>query len=157
MNNQAPSRRAPNHSISVQSTSLLSRARQPVPAPPSSFLLRTIDAPKVDGERKRARDEERRKRGRDKKGVGTPKDKERVGGGRARSRGGDRGADPAIIVAFPTDKVTARRNTSYFLPLTGRVLREKKANNQPPRRRLAVRLPALTGAPRKPVPELHRR
>lgn len=53
-----------------------------------------------------------RKRGETgKKGVGTSKDKKGVGDERTRSRGG-LGCAPAIIVAFPTDKVTA---LEYFL------------------------------------------
>lgn len=54
--------------------------------------------------------EEKKKRERSKKGAGTPKDKEGVGE-RTRSRGGPE-CGPAIIVAFPTDKVTA---PEYFL------------------------------------------
>lgn len=50
-----------------------------------------------------------------KKGVDTSKDKEEVGaldrGGTA-GEGGETGCGTAIIVAFPTDKVTARE---YFL------------------------------------------
>lgn len=100
MNNQAPSRRASNHSISVQSTSLLSRALA-VGSRAPSFLLRIIAVSERDGKRGVT----------GKKGVGTSKDKKRVGDERTRSRGG-LGCAPAIIVAFPTDKVTA---LEYFL------------------------------------------
>lgn len=59
--------------------------------------------------------ERERQREREKKGVDTSKDKEEVGaldrGGTTGERG-ETGCGTAIIVAFPTDKVTARE---YFL------------------------------------------
>lgn len=76
MNNQAPSRRASNHSISLQSTSLLSRALA-VGSRAPSFLLRIIAVSERDGKEGET----------GKKGVGTSKDKERAGDERARSRG----------------------------------------------------------------------
>lgn len=106
--------------------------------------------------------ERERQREREKKGVDTSKDKEEVGaldrGGMAGERG-ETGCGTAIIVAFPTDKVTARGNTSYFLPLTGRVLREKKANNShrappSPSRRSAT---CIDGRASQTRPGLHRR
>lgn len=96
MNNQAPSRRASNHSISVQSTSLLLYARQ-FPWPLLS----------LENHLEREEKKERKKQ----KGVGTSKDKEGVGE-RTQSRGRGAMCGPAIIVAFPTDKVTA---PEYFL------------------------------------------
>lgn len=57
MNNQAPSRRAPNHSISVQSTSLLSRARQL----DSPFL--SLENHRRVGKRRERERERRRERG----------------------------------------------------------------------------------------------
>jgi len=102
--------------------STLARARQPVPAPPP-FSGESSACQKGEGERK-----EKKER------VGTSKDIEGVGDERtwpwSWGRGeGKQSADPRLLSLFPTDKVTALRNTSYFLPLTGRVLREKKANN----------------------------
>lgn len=109
MNNQAPSRRAPNHSISVQSTSLLSRAHGSLQFP---HPLLSLESRRDVSKRERKRE---RQREREKKGVDTSKDKEEVGaldrGGTA-GEGGETGCGTAIIVAFPTDKVTARE---YFL------------------------------------------
>lgn len=106
MNNQEPSRRASNHSISVQSTSLLLYARARARAAASSrdpfFLLRIIQK-----ERTR-RETERNKKGH----IGTSKDKEGVGERTQSRREGGTIRGPAIIVAFPTDKVTA---PEYFL------------------------------------------
>lgn len=57
--------------------------------------------------------EEKKDRERSKKGIGTSKDKEGVGECTQRGEGeGGPGCGSAIIVAFPTDKVTA---PEYFL------------------------------------------
>lgn len=103
MNNQEPSRRASNHSISVQSTSplLCVRAR----AHGSQFprpLLSLENHPKRED--KEERDREKQKRGSARRRL------KREWANAHNRRGTMRG--PAIIVAFPTDKVTA---PEYFL------------------------------------------
>lgn len=109
MNNQAPSRRASNHSISVQSTSLLLYARAHAAA--SSRVPRPLLSLENHPEREKKKERKREKKA--KKGVDTSRDKKGVGE-RTRPRGAGRGTvcGPAIIVAFPTDKVTA---PEYFL------------------------------------------
>lgn len=62
MNNQAPSRRAPNHSISVQSTSLLSRAHGSLQFPhPLLSLESRRDVSKRERKRERDKGKERKR------------------------------------------------------------------------------------------------
>lgn len=106
MNNQAPSRRASNHSISVQSTSLLlyarARARTAASSRDPFFLLRIIQK-----ERRGKKERERKKQKR-----GSAHRRIKMEWANAHGRGRGTMCGPAIIVAFPTDKVTT---PEYFL------------------------------------------
>lgn len=97
MNNQAPSRRASNHSISVQSTSLLLYARD-------SQFPRPFLSLENHPEREEKKERQKQKRESAHRRI----KREWVN---ALDRGGTM-CGPAIIVAFPTDKVTA---PEYFL------------------------------------------
>lgn len=112
MNNQAPSRRAPI--IQFLFNRLLCSRTAAYSSRTLSFLLRTVVSKREKKRETKGARETRREKERE-KGVDTSKDKEEVGALGRRGTAGERretGCGTAIIVAFPTDKVTARE---YFL------------------------------------------